>query len=227
MKKIVLISFFFIATLTSFSQTNKGFSVGSNFAFLTGDSIDLPMNHMKSGIYAGVFWDITTGYKTYIQIGGFFSQQGAQYKNEYFDYGKKVTQIIKYKIDYIKIPISWKQVWGDWYTVLGLYGEFAVNSNAIWKEKIETATDLNIETDTLQSFTNNLRFYDTGVNLSIGVQTPLSNQYDFFFNVAYNHGLLAINPSTFLVHNKMSNRFFSISVGIILRGDKYKYRSRN
>ncbi len=226
MKKTLIIAIIIFSTLSSFSQSSKGFSVGSNFAYLTGDSSSLPFSNIKPGLYAGMFWDINTGYKTYIQIGGYYSQQGVRYKNEFFDFGKKITQIKRHNIDYFKIPILWKQVWGDWYTSLGMYGEFAVHSRSIWIEKTETANDLDVKRDTLTSFTNELRLYDTGLNIAIGLQTPISPQYDFFINVAYNIGLLAINPTVLRVENKMYNRFFTINVGIIINSGTYKYRSR-
>ncbi|MBN2892809.1 MAG: hypothetical protein JXL97_13150 [Bacteroidales bacterium] len=215
-----------ISSLSSFSQSNTGFTVGSNFSLLTGDSTSLPDAIIKPGFYGGMFWDINTGYKTYIQIGGFYSQQGGKYKYEYFDFGKKITRTINNKIDYVKIPLMWKQVWGDWYTSIGLYGEIAAVSNSVWTERTQNVDTFFIKSDTLQSFTNDLRLYDTGFKLALGVQFPINSQYDFFMNIAYNHGFLAINPKAFRIENKMYNRFFTINVGIIINSNSYKYRSR-
>lgn len=226
MKKIIILSFVFITSFSAFSQSNTGFTVGSNFAYLTGDSTSLPFNGIKPGVYAGLFWDINTGYKTYIEIGGFYSQQGAKYKREFFDFGSKVTQVKIHNIDYIKVPIMWKQIWGDWYTTVGLYGEIAAISNSYWIETIEEADKIDKTKDTIQSFTNQLRLYDSGINFGIGVQMPISTQYDFFFNVAYNHGILAINPDVLRIEDKMYNRFFTVNVGIIINGSNYKYKSR-
>ena len=165
-------------------------------------------------------------YKSYIQIGGYYSQQGVQYRYQFFDFGKKVTQIKVHKIDYGKIPIILKQSWGDWYTTIGLYAEFAVNSKSYWKEKTETEDSIHTETQEFYSFTNELRLYDAGLALGIGGQFAMSKQYDFFFQIGYNNGFFAVNPTTIRTQNKMYNRFFTVNVGIIINKNTYKYKSR-
>ena len=226
MKKIIILSFIFFASIATYSQSNTGFTVGSNFAFLTGDSTSLPFSSIKPGVYAGLFWDINTGYKRYMQIGAFYSQQGVQYKEEFFGFGTKTTNLKVHKIDYVKIPILWKQVWGDWYTSVGMYGEIAARSNSYWKITEETAGEITDTSMLIQSFTNELRLYDAGLALGLGIQTPLTTQYDFFLNVGYNHGILAVNPKVLRIENKMYNRFFTVNVGLIINSKNYKYKSR-
>ncbi len=225
MKKIVIIFITFIAISTTVkSQVNTGFEVGANYAFLTGDSTSIKLYQLKPGIYTGIFWDITTSYKNYIQIGGFISQQGVKYKREYFNFSEKITDINKHNIIYLKIPITWKQMWGDWYTSLGMYGELAVASKSRWIKMIGVADSTSVKKGPLQSFTNKLRQFDAGLNLSVGTQIPLNRNFDIFFKASYNHGFLFVNTETHRVENRLYNRFFTTSVGLIINKNRYKYR---
>ncbi len=226
MKKILIFFSLILFAYISFSQANTGFTIGSNFSTYTGDSTTLPFNNIKPGLNTGIFWDINSGYKTYIQIGGFYSQQGARYKQEYFTFGNKVTYLIRHNVDYINIPISWKQIWGDWFTILGLYGEFAIVSKSKWTETDEYADTIIYKVGDYQSFTNELRTFDAGIKLAMGIQVPISSQNDFTLSVAYNHGFLCVNPNTNRVENKMFNRFFTVNLGIIISRNNYKYKSR-
>lgn len=226
MKKIIIIIIFSFFISETFSQANMGFLAGSNFSYYTGDSTSVPLSGLKPGFTGGIFWDISTQYKTYIQIGGLYSSQGAIYKHESFDFGKKVVKIEKFNIGYIKIPLSWKQIWGDWYTTIGGYGQIAVNPKANWIIRKEYTDTIIESSNVLQSFLNDLRTYDAGVNLGIGIQIPLATQYDFFMKASYSHGLFPINQSAIRVEDKIYNRYFTVSFGIIINNNTYKYKSR-
>ncbi len=225
MKKIIviLITFFAVSNAVN-AQVNTGFEVGSNFAFLAGDSTSIKLYHPKPGIYTGIFWDISTGYKNYIQIGGFLSQQGVRYKKEHLKFGKRITDTKRHNIYYIKIPVMWKQSWGDWYTSFGAYGELAAIADSKWTKTIQTADSVFKDKGNIQSFSNHLRQFDTGLSLAFGAQVPLGGDFEFFFKIAYNHGLLAINSKTNRIENKLYNRFFTASVGVIINKSKYKRR---
>lgn len=228
MKKIIAtISILLTLGVSMYGQANIGLNLGCNLSYLKGDSVSLlQFKQIKPGINAGVFWEIRTAYKTYIQIGGYYSQQGGYYKKEYFKWGKKITESKKHRIDYIKIPITWKQMWGDWYTALGVYGEIAAVSKSTWRIKEESSIEIQDTGNVLQSFTNELRLYDMGLKLEIGVQIPLSNKTDMFISAGYNLGMLAINPKTIRIENKMYNRMFTLNTGIIFNRRSTKYRKR-
>ena len=232
MKKILLSMIILTLWLNSLAQSQMGFSFGGNLSYLTIDSSSLPIKYTKPGINAGIFWNIKTGYKQYIEIGGFYSQQGALFKNEYFFNNmdsmttEKIIATTNSNISYIKIPLVWKQVWGDWYTKLGLYGEMKTFAKSSWAvEHIRIDTNYT-ERGVYSSFSRNMRQYDMGLDMEIGVQFQISNQYDFFINTAYNMGVLAINPDELDNANRMYNRFFTISIGIIVAGNKNSYRRR-
>ncbi len=232
MKKIIIIGIITIVSLNVKSQSQTGFTLGSNLSYLTIDSSSLPIKYTKPGIFAGIFWDIKTGYKQYIEIGGFYSQQGALFKNEYFYNNtdsmmtEKIIEKTVSNVSYLKIPLVWKQSWGDWYTKLGIYGEtkaFAKSSWSIEHFRLDTTFT---ERGVYSSFSNNMRQYDMGLDMEIGVQFQISNQYDFFINTGYNMGFLAINPDEVDNANRMYNRFFTINVGFIVAGSKNSYRRR-
>jgi len=84
MRKIILLLTGVILFLTTYSQNPMGFSIGSNFSYLTTDSSSLPVKYGKPGIYGGMFWNISSGYKSYVEVGAFLSQQGAQFKSVSF-----------------------------------------------------------------------------------------------------------------------------------------------
>jgi len=63
-----------------------------------------------------------------------------------------------------------------------------------------------------------------GLTMALGVQFSLTNSIDFFINFEYNLGFLNLTPNEIVQQNKMYNRFFTISTGIIFNRTKYKYR---
>lgn len=213
---LLLLSFNFVK-----SQSLTGINVGMNFSSLSGDSSQLPIQTVRTGLNIGLTWDIKTVYKTYIQVGIFYSQQGTYNKIEYFDYGNKYTYLVYQNLDYIKIPFLWKQKWGDWYTTLGLYGAYVPNPKKGWKEWIEYSTYTDTTTGIDKTFTKqNIVTFDVGASFSIGFQYEITKSFDFFMNFGLTRGFLALNPKDVRVENKMYNMNFSITTGIILLPNK-------
>lgn len=241
-KKLTTLLFtilFFSPTTTILAQTSTGFTIGSNFSYLTGDKIKSerneklkPIKNLKPGLSVGIFWDIKSGYRTYIQIGGIYSQQGDLFKTENFQYNndtlgiilEKYTYKIKNVVNYIKVPLIWKQSWGDWQTYIGLYGAFALQAKSKYTAIHKFADTTIRESNPLHSFTYNLRTIDVGLSLGLGVQLPLNNRTDYFIKFGYEHGFIALNPKTARKEEKMYNRLFSISFGIIINKKGYRYK---
>ncbi len=213
----------------SYSQTPIGFSVGSNFSYLTTDSSSMPIKYGKPGLNTGIFWNIPSGYNSFIEVGGFFSQQGAQFQSETFNntssFGiQKEIFTINSNIYYAKVPLIWKQTFGDWYTKLGFYGELAGYKISKWT-KIHEFLDTNYtNTGTYGSFATNLRAFDIGMTMALGVQFNISSQFDFFINASYNIGFLNLTPNEIQAKNQMYNRYFTLSTGIIFNDTKYRFR---
>lgn len=232
MKKIITSILLIISFIISYSQTPLGLSIGSNFSYLTIDTASIaPMKYGKPGMFGGIFWDVPSGYKSFVEIGLFYSLQGAQFKSISFVYNDStsITQKKIYtknnNIHYLKIPIGWKQSWGDWYTKLGVYGEIAAYKTSKVNVYYESPDTAYYERPSFEnSFAHNLRAFDIGLNLSMGVQFSISPRLDFFLDAEYNLGFLNLTPNVVNSGNKMYNRFFTLNTGIIFNKSKYKYR---
>jgi hypothetical protein len=215
-----------------YAQNKVGITFGSNISYLTTDSSSVPLSYSKLGPNIGIFWNFPSGYQTYIEVGAYYSLQGAKFKSEQFiidrDSNKTEQQIIEIndQLHYIKIPILWKQDWGDWYTKIGFYGEFAPLAYSSWKHIHIYSNDSTVERGIYPHFSNSVRTFDIGLNLSMGIETAINNNLNFILNVQYNMGLFALNPDEVNPANRMYNRFFTISTGIVFARNKYKYRRR-
>lgn len=251
--KYIFISFIaFTISISLNAQTYTGISVGSNFSYLTGNlnTINqpeniIPQNILKPGVHLGMFWNIRSGYNGYIEVGGFISQQGALYKHQsfitdsYTDTNSSVihTEVAKYtykinqNIYYFKVPFVWKQMWKDWYTKIGFWGDYALSLRKStfeyeWTSTKEFSRIIITESDIQKSFELNKRFFDVGLTFGLGVQLPINRKNDFFFDVNYNHGLIAMNTDAIGEDDKMMNRYFTVTTGIVFGKDKYKIPTR-
>jgi len=227
-KYYILVFFFILLNSNAFSQAKTGFMIGGNMSYLTGDlALTNSQNHinpqkiLKPGLQAGIFWDIKTGYNSFIQIGGFYSQQGSLYKTEIFRSFIDSMQIEKYtytrnnSINYFKVPFLWKQQWGDWYTKLGFWGAYAIQKKATWEGFHEFSTSTRVDSGEYTSFAVYGTNYDFGMTFSLGFQIPINRKNDFFICMNYNHGLLVYNPDAIREEERMYNRYFTLSTGII------------
>lgn len=239
MKKIIIPLILILLTFNLKAQLNFGVYFGGNISYTTGiDSLqfsDANLNKLvKPGFNINMLFDFKTGYSKYIETGIMYAEQGVIFKAvtyQEFDNGMgiaKITRMHRNNLNYFKIPLIWKQTWGDWYTNLGIYGAIAPNLNARWSETDEFYDSVFIDTGKVEHFANGLSMFDLGFNLGAGIQLPLNNFYDFILGVSYNHGLLAINPNFTRKELAMYNRSFTVTIGIIVdnKGYKYKYRHR-
>ncbi len=238
--KLIITIIFVISNLSLFSQNQTGFTLGSNFSFLTGDlsnntteEEDINLQKViKPGIYAGIFKDFKSGYNSYIELGGLYSQQGELFKSEIFTNSIDSQQTVKvtkkqyFSVEYLKIPLVWKQSWGDWYTQLGAYGAYTLRASAKYQETYSFPDTTIYVTGNKTSFGYEVRAIDMGLMMSLGVQLPLNYNYDFFVNLAYNHGFVSLNPSANRKEQIMYNRYFTLSTGIILNSKSNKHRRR-
>lgn len=238
-KKYFLVLILFFIAYNANTQTFTGFTFGGNLSYLTGDKTTTnemenvnPLKLLKPGFYGGIFWNFNTGYNKFIEIGGIFSQQGTHYKDELFQFDndssrtEKFTRVISYNIDYIHIPLLWKQDWGDWITKLGGYGSFAINAKSIWENTHRYSDTSFTLSGEYKSFSNNMRLFDLGLECAVGVQFALNNKYDFFFTLGYIHGFIVLNPDVSRQEQKIYNRCFTLSTGIILSKNKYNRNRR-
>ena len=258
MKKNILILLFILFIISSnlFSQSHMGLVGGFNLAqlsgdynnfygdsiilvnkndktdLLRGDSIIFKSQNFRPGIYVGLMWDINLKYKTYLQVGVIYSQQGSILKRTYFSASETSSQKITYKayskINYIMLPLTWKQLWGELYTQVGVFGSIKVQSDSEWKRTIDLPNAQNIDKYTFPEFEENIRIYDFGVFFGLGFQVPVSHQYDWFLGVSYRQGFFPLQEDVYRAEDVLRNRVFTINTGIIMfgKGGRNKRRRR-
>jgi len=230
MKKITILVFSILIFSSAFSQKIKiGFIGGSNFSYLTTDSSSIPMRYMKPGVKIGMIYEINNGYKSWISISPQLSQQGALFKYQSFSvdtatmYTIKYTKMIKNNLYYLKVPITWKQQWGDIYTKLGLFGSFKAFSTSDWYKIKEYRDGIDTTKGKYNSFSTLTRPIDIGVDFGFGTQIMINDEVEFFTEIGYSLGFLSINPKEIIAENKMYNRVYSISIGFIFGKKRYRY----
>jgi hypothetical protein len=212
-----------------FAQNSNGFMAGINFATLTGDSTRLPNRDFRYGARAGAFWNINVKYNTYFEFGIFYSQQGANFKNEFFQYNKEVLMLNENKIDYIQIPFAWKETYNNIYTKIGLNVEFAANAKSTWFLEYKYRDSSQTYQGEYGSFVNNLRLYDLGIYLGAGFQFPTRKNLTFLVDFSFFHGIFPLNTGVYRTEYVMRNMVFSASLGILFEKttkSKYKIRRR-
>ena len=153
------------------------------------------------------------------------------YKGEQFDYNtdslrlEKYTLSINNQLNYFKVPFIWKQYWGDWYTKLGVWGAYTIDKKSTHKGLHQFSDANSLDTGSYPSFAHFGRSYDFGANFSLGIELPLNAKNNFFISANYSHGFLIFNPTAIRDEDKMYNRYFTLSTGIIFKGSK-KYGRR-
>ncbi len=231
------------------SQSHMGLSGGINFSRLSGDDSRYEEKINRKGLYGGLTWDINVKKSrvfrnTIIQTGILYSQQGAIYKNNYFgvidsasilnntdsiyypNANAEITEKFYRKVDYITVPLLWKQDWGGIYTKLGVYGQIGLLTDSVTNKIYRYPTQKIISNGTSGKFLEDAIFYDLGINTGLGYQVPISNEYDFFIDFSYKFGFMKVDKKTYNSSNIMRNSFFTISTGVIIFGKKSRYIKR-
>ncbi len=205
----------------------------------------------RKGLYGGLIWDIKIKKgklfrSTMLQTGILYSQQGATYRNSHFgtvqdtllavvekidEYSvqnstAEITQSFYRKVDYITVPLTWKQHWGEFYTKLGVYSQLGIltdsSTTKVYKYPVVKIKNNGESGKFLESDV----FYDLGVSTGIGFQTALNDEYDFFLDFSYRFGFLKVDKETYRTQDIMRNSVFTVSTGIIIFGKNRRYFKR-
>ncbi len=227
MKKISsIIILLFIYTSLQGQNSASGFFSGLNLSMLTGDSTKLPNRTFRYGARAGMFWDFNVKYNTDFEFGIFYSQQGVKYYHQYFDFNKEVYMKNINKIDYIQIPVVWKEHFGTAYTKIGIYSEIAANAKSLWFLEYKYRDSMQTYNGQYPSFVNSLRLYDIGAYFGAGFQFSTRKKVDILIEANFTHGFFPINEGEYSSENQMRNMSFNISAGLLFgKSKKKKYKS--
>jgi len=204
----------------------------------------------RKGLYGGLIWDIKIKKgklfrSTMLQTGILYSQQGAIYRNSRFatvqdtfqvlniidslslrNANAEITQSFYRSVDYITVPLIWKQHWGEVYTKLGVYGQIGILTDSATTKVYKYPTVKVKYKGTSDKFLQNDIFYDLGVSTGLGFQTSLNNEYDFFLDFSYRFGFLKVDKETYRAEDIMRNSLFTISTGIIIFGKQRRHFKR-
>lgn len=201
-----------------------GLSMGCNYSNLIGpDKIE--ESKPRIGICPGINVDIPLAYDVYLEIGAYYSQQGVRVVTDEFIRGttREHYKITKY-VDYLHIPLYWKQSFGDIYTKLGPFASIVIKAQSDWKQEIVYRDSLTTDEGSYGSFINNLRNYDVGAAFGIGYQTSISRGLDIFFDASYKIGFFSVENKTETSKRIIRNQFFTFSCGVYFAD---KRRSKN
>jgi hypothetical protein len=184
MKKIIITSFFLLATMYTFAQAQLaiGVKAGPNFAKLDGTSAEGTFKN-RTGYHFGAFALIKLT-KIGIQPEILFSQQGSKIKTDQGDFDANFS--------YINIPVIIKL-----YTVAGINLQAGPQFGFLSRAEID-------DTNVKESVKNS----DVSLALGAGWDLPFGLTLD----ARYNLGLSKINENdpTF---DKIKNQVWQVSVG--------------
>lgn len=242
-------------------SVHVGFSLGANFANLVGPG-KIEGSKPRLGFCPGLVVDFPTAFESYLEVGLFYSQQGVNIKSD--DYGVDPKTLKTYMgdslytvftvdrqrtirskvniskhVDYLCIPVMWKQSFGSLYGKVGPWASFALNAKSGQKVSIYCGSDTIIKYDSSkdttvvgkafeQSFINQLRKYDVGLGMSIGYQTAISQNMDIFIDATYRMGFFSVEDKPANRKATIRNLYFTISAGIFFVSDRRSrtYRRR-
>lgn len=222
-------------------STNIGFSMGANFSNLVGKGRPAD-DDPRIGICPGFHLEFPLAYLSYLEVSAIYSQQGVRIYTDEFpekNYIREKNTITKY-IDYVNIPVLWKQEFGDLYAKIGPYASLAMKATSKKKSEITYGRDSIVYYDSSddttavgmafnQSFINSLRQFDVGLNLSFGYRTSLGrSNFDFFIDACYKIGFFTVEEEPKTKANALRNQLFSVSMGFFIVNNRRSttYRRR-
>lgn len=205
-----------------------GMSMGANFTNLIGrDRIE--DSKPRIGVCPGINVDIPLVYDTYLEIGAYYSQQGVKVVTDEFGMGSaREKQTITKYVDYLQVPLYWKQTFGDIYTKIGPFASIALDASSKWKKDSIARDTMTSSHGKYSSFINKLRKYDVGAAFAIGYQTSVSKSIDLYFDASYKIGFFSVEDKSDTKRRSMQNQIFCVSVGVYFVQNRHSktYRRR-
>jgi hypothetical protein len=220
-------------SLVAMSQSATfGFSMGANFSNLIGEG-KIEGSKPRIGVCPYIHLDIPLAYESFLEVSLGYSQQGVNVKSDIIDNSqsdgyKGTTRIqtnITKHVDYLTLPVQWKQTFGDLYVKAGPYAAFALKASS--KKLIDKyyGTDSTYHYDSSkdtteagkgfnQSFVNSLRQFDVGAALSIGFQTSIGRSVDICFDASYRMGFFSVEDNPQNRKSTLRNQYFCVSAGL-------------
>ena len=227
-KSLLIILLALIAVNCSAQKPQFGASMGVNFANLIGAN-KIEDSKPRIGLYPGINVDIPLVYDTYLEVGAYYSQQGVSVKTDEMGRGmvREKQTITKY-VDYLQIPLYWKQSFGDIYTKIGPFASIALDASSKWKIDSIGRDTMMVHKGKYDSFITKLRKYDVGAAFAVGYQSSISRCLDIFIDASYKIGFFSVEEKTDNQKKILRNQLFSVSVGVYFVQSRHSktYRRR-
>lgn len=205
-----------------------GISMGANFANLIGTD-KIQDSKPRIAMCPGINVDIPLVYDTYLEIGAYYSQQGVAVKTDEITRGsvREKETITKY-VDYLQVPLFWKQSFGDIYTKIGPFASMALQASSDWKKDSIARDTMSVHRGSYNSFINKLRKYDVGAAFAVGYQSSISRSLDIFIDLSYKIGFFSVEEKTDAQKKVLRNQVFCVSVGVYFQQNRHSktYRRR-
>ncbi|MBO4244522.1 MAG: PorT family protein [Bacteroidales bacterium] len=205
-----------------------GISMGANFSNLVGtDKIE--DSKPRIGMCPGINVDIPLVYDAFLEVGAYYSQQGVTIKTDEMAKGMAREKVkITKNVDYLQIPLFWKQSFGDIYTKIGPFASMALQASSDWRKDSIARDTMSRSRGSYNSFINKLRKYDVGAAFAIGYQTSISRSVDLYFDASYKIGFFSVEEKTDNQKKVLRNQVFLVSVGVYFQKNRNSrtYRRR-
>ncbi|MBO7440648.1 MAG: outer membrane beta-barrel protein [Bacteroidales bacterium] len=259
---LLILSLLVVMTHEVMAQaTVLGFSLGANFSNLVGPG-KIEGSKPRFGFCPGLVLNFPTAFESYLEVGAFYSQQGVNIKTEdygadpealipymgkdlYYKYTQQNIRTLRYQtniskhVNYLCIPVMWKQSFGALYGKIGPWASFALDAYSQKKVTIHCGADTVVKYDSSkdttavgkafnQSFINKLRKYDVGGAISVGYQTAIGQGLDLFIDVSYKVGFFSVEDEPQNRKSTIRNMYFTVSTGLFFVRDRRSrtYRRR-
>lgn len=178
MKKLILVFIAAIATFTTVSAQQLGWSygvkAGANLATFVGDDVN-ESTKMRPGLVIGAFAENRMSEYFGLSAELLYSQQGAKYKISESGMTTTVTE----KLDYLNIPIL-----ANLYVAKGLALKAGIQPAIKLNSEIDTKVKYGGESATVDRDLNGVNSFDLAIPIGLSYQFDFGLLVDFRYNIS-------------------------------------------
>ncbi|HLW30757.1 MAG TPA: porin family protein [Aequorivita sp.] len=209
MKKILLLATVVVFTLSAQSQEIRmGAKAGVNFANMSFNPDDGEDFKSRTSFHIGGLVEIPITEKFSVQPEILYSSQGSQLKYSEEFMGERISSEIKYKLDYLSIPVMAK-----YYVIDGLGLEAGPQFGILVSAKGDYEfSGMGMSDSGTEDIKDELKTLDIGLGFGASYRLDMG----VFFGARYVLGLTDISDNTdvdFEDEVKVKNNVFQLSVG--------------
>ncbi|MBN1252659.1 MAG: PorT family protein [Bacteroidales bacterium] len=211
-------------SIISYSQPIIGIHAGLNAAALNGDKT-FDENKLRLGINAYAFIDIPFNYIVSLETGIEYANKGMHFESVIPALGSTNTIKVKYHLDYVVLPVYIKENFTNFYTKIGPYAAYLINSKSSWENTQEKGGIYTVTTGVDETFQDDLRFFDGGISIGLGYIHYLEKKYRkragrsrrrksaiMQFDLKYDIGFFNLDATGRNDDFKLKNRVFTIGI---------------